>query len=300
MHNRLFTLLLAATAFLGSCGGPAGTSNQKAALLDDSVGSTTGLCDSFDIVQFAMDTARAAEIADSFVQFYRHDDAAGRFSSDGSSVSIPRDVMMAFEELAPDLDPATQCLGVRIAYGLDDEANPIFLFGPVVMTRVSGPDGILSFRLAEPASWYRPTPSSWQEITAAEADTAMRRYATRVMKYVDGTLSPLKIDPALGSASDPSSTFFPFTEFRELIRENEAIVRGVFKDQTNVPSITAVRVRWAAEKIGDDGTLKHVVVMVPVLGGPEYPGGDLPLTLKAANMNNLCPPKCEVAEYRAR
>lgn len=300
MNIRLLSLAMSC-AILASCSGSVSNSNQarKAAAND---AAAIGLCDSFAIAQFAMDTTEAARLADAFLEAYRHDDEAGRFTADAASISIPNDVMMAFEGLAPHLDPATQCLGVRIAYGLEEDARPIFLFAPVVMSRVPSAAGTLDFQLGEAAAWYDPASGDWQPVTDDVARAAMERYAGRVMKYVDGNLRPLHIDPSLGSASDPSGTFFPFTEFRELIQENQRQLQEAFGDRNEIPSITAVRLRWAAENLGEDGTLKQIVVMIPVLDGPDYPGPQRPLTLKAADLNNLCPSNCagSVVSYRGR
>lgn len=246
-----------------------------------------------------MDTAMAVRLADTFLAAYRHDDAAGRFTADGASLAIPNELMMAFEGLLPDLDPTTQCLGVCIAYGLSEDARPVFLFGPVAMTRQPSEAGILSFTLAEPLGYYTPVGGRWQKVDAGIVGAAMKRYASRMMKYVQGRLVPLHVDPSMGEASDPSSTFFPFTEFRALIEENEKILQDAFGSSNDIPSITAINLRWAAETAGN-GTLKHVIVMVPVLDGPSYPRPDLPLTLKAADLNTFCPPRCDVASYEAR
>lgn len=250
-----------------------------------------GLCDSFAIPQFAMDTSMAVRLADSLLAAYRHDDANGRFTASAASLAIPNALMMSFESLLPDLDPATQCLGVRIAYGLGEDAQPVFLFGPVAMTRQPSEAGLLSFTLADPQAYYTPAGDRWQGVEPAEAEAAMQRYADRMMKFAAGKLTHVRIDPAMGDASDPSSTFFPFTEIRELILENEALLKQQY-DNGKVPSITAVNFRWAAETSGADGTLKQVVMMLPVLDGPEIGETPRPLQLRAADLNSRCPTHC--------
>ena len=289
------SLLALASAFFFAVGCGPSSNPRSAATVDSaskpSVVAANGLCDSFALTQFAMDTVMAVRLADSFLAAYRHGDAAGRFTAGTASLAIPNDLMMSFEGLLPGLDPATQCLGVRIAYGLDEAAQPVFLFGPVAMTRQPSEAGTLSFSLADPQGYYSVVGGRWRRVDAGTADATTQRYATRMMKYAAGVLRPLRIDPALGDASDPSSTFFPFTEIRELIRENEALLKEQY-DNGVVPSITAVNFRWAAETSGPDGTLKHVVMMLPVLDGPGIGETPRPLQLRAADFNQRCPPNC--------
>ena len=262
------------------------TSNVQAAASPKQIAT----CGQFELGNFGLTIDQADKYGAAFLDNFLLD---GTQEFSFAEVTIPYSAFNAFKH--DPSAPANACKGMRIHYGLNGSGGPVFIFSPENMIPDTGADPLsVYFKLQFVPKYYvYNTLKVWDEISHNDADTAFKAYKTRVWKLVDG--KPKQLTFTTGEDSDSTSTFFPFEEVQALIEHNGGIVikKMAASPLIDLKKITNIQFRWSAVSGGSPASLKHDVMMIPVLNGVKYKQLNKALETKAANLNHRCPPFCD-------
>ncbi|MCB0696244.1 MAG: hypothetical protein KDC07_02700 [Chitinophagaceae bacterium] len=209
--------------------------------------------------------------------------------------------------------------GVKLYYGVNTDANNIFLIYKPVLLELNGNSTATSwhYTVVEDSATNYYTLNADGSLNTLDDFTKISGYLSNYSAYMNkrdaigGAYTPVVVDYQ-GATSDPAAIIYPIAEIEELILQNQSAITSfnkVLEDKMlykdfSLLSVTGVRFH----NVQEAGIKKHDIYIEPVFDNKrvsftDRSNSEINILVdtyfkgRAANLGSLCPPNCPSVMY---